>query len=130
MWRCYRPRPRQPLALGSTLIVPIAAAALLAQYRDPTYLSQTIAGALLGSSIIVLAMATAYESSHITTVVDRAEAAAGHPYCIEIDTMSSGYRPAVSRLDLSPLMMRGRCSQGWCSSRHASLAIGGVGGAD
>jgi hypothetical protein len=118
------------LAHGSTSTVLIAAAVLFSKSRDTTSdMVQTFASALLASAIITLVMAAIYVSAHITTVVDRAEAAAnGHPYCIEIGTMSSGSRPAASWLDLSPLMMRARCSQGFCFSRHASLAIGGVEG--
>jgi hypothetical protein len=118
------------LTHGSALIVLIGAAVLRSRYRDATDARmQSFAGALLGSAIMTLGLAAAYVSSHIATVVGRAEAAAsGHPYCIEIETMSSGPRPATSWLDLSPLMMRARCSQGFCFSRHASLAIGGVEG--
>ena len=113
------------LAHGSTSIVLIAAAALLVKSRDSTNETmQTFAGALLGAAIITLVMAAIYVNSRTAAVIDRAEIAAnGHPYCIQIDTTSSGYRPVVARLDLSPLMMRARCSQGWCFSRHAVLTI-------
>jgi len=118
------------LAHGATSIVLISAAALLAKSKDlNNEMLQTFAGALLGSAIITLVMGAICVSGQIVTVVNRAEAAAdGHPYCIEIETMSAGSRPAASWLDFSPLMMRARCSQGVCYSRHARLAVGGMEG--
>jgi hypothetical protein len=63
-------------------------------------------------------------AARITSVLDSADAIAkGDPYCIQIATANSGFRPAVTRLDLSPLTMRARCREGWCWENHAILAV-------
>ena len=109
----------------SPLLVPVVAGLLLSRSaRSTRPLLQTFAGALLSSSAITLAMAAIYVAARITSVIDRGEAVAdGNPYCIQIDTAHAGYRQAMTRLDLSPLMMRAHCNEGWCFANHGILVI-------
>ncbi len=87
------------------------------------------AAGLRWSVIVVCVGAGAWTWSRIALVVDRAEAAAKDaPYCLEAATAYDRYEPVRSLLDLSPLTMRARCSDGTCWQNHAVLGLDGAGG--
>jgi hypothetical protein len=80
---------------------------------------------VLGASLVA-ALFIAWSIRH---VVDRAQSAAqSAPYCILVAAPRSvlipEHHPAASLLELSPLTMRGPCTNDACSAEHAILIMG------